>query len=173
LVKAIATAGQRPLSRLLYALGIRHVGAQAAQLLARRFGDIDALATATLDEISGVRGLGDTIAGSVVEYFEDASSIALIRKLQARGVNTNAPDAVVTEGPFTGKVIVLTGSLPSLSRGEATQLIERAGGRVASAVSKKTAFVVAGDEAGSKREAAEKLGVEIIDELELRARASP
>ena len=173
LVKAIHKARQRPLSRLLFALGIRHVGGQAAALLAHRFGDIDTVAKATVEEISGVRGLGETIAESVVEYFQDPSSKALVRKLQAQGVNTVEPDAVVAEGPLTGKVIVLTGTLPTLSRGEATRLVERAGGRVASAVSKKTAFVVAGDEAGSKREAAEKLGVEIIDEAELRIRAAP
>ena len=172
LVNAINEARQRPLSRLLFALGIRHVGGQAAQLLARRFADIDTLATASLDEISGVRGLGDTIAESVVEYFDDPSSKALVKKLKAQGVNVIEPNAVAAEGPFTDLVIVLTGSLPSLSRGEATQLIERAGGRVASSVSKKTSFVVAGEEAGSKREAAEKLGVEIIDETELRLRAA-
>lgn len=171
LVKAIDDARARPLSRLLFALGIRHVGAQAAQLLARKFGNMDALAAASLDEIAGIRGLGSTIAESVVDYFSDPSSAELIEKLRARGVNFTEPNAVEVEGPFTGLVIVLTGSLPTLSRGEATQLIERAGGRVASSVSKKTSFVVAGEEAGSKREAAEKLGIEIIDEAELQARA--
>lgn len=171
LVKAIDEARTRPLSRLLFALGIRHVGAQAAQLLARKFGNMDALAAASLDEIAGIRGMGSTIAESVVDYFSDPSSAELIEKLRTRGVNFTEPNAVEVEGPFTGLVIVLTGSLPTLSRGEATQLIERAGGRVASSVSKKTSFVVAGEEAGSKREAAEKLGIEIIDEAELQARA--
>lgn len=171
LVKAIDDARARPLSRLLFALGIRHVGAQAAQLLARKFGNMDALAAASLDEIADIRGLGSTIAESVVDYFSDPSSAELIEKLRTRGVNFTEPNAVEVEGPFTGLVIVLTGSLPTLSRGEATQLIERAGGRVASSVSKKTSFVVAGEEAGSKREAAEKLGIEIIDEAELQARA--
>lgn len=171
LVKAIDEARTRPLSRLLFALGIRHVGAQAAQLLARKFGNMDALAAASLDEIAGIRGMGSTIAESVVDYFSDPSSAELIEKLRTRGVNFTEPNAVEVEGPFTGLVIVLTGSLPTLSRGEATQLIERAGGRVASSVSKKTSFVVAGEEAGSKRQAAEKLGIEIIDEAELQARA--
>jgi DNA ligase (NAD+) len=171
LVNAINEARTRPLSRLLFALGIRHVGAQAAQLLARKFGSMDALAAAPFAEISGIRGMGDTIAESVVDYFADPSSQALVEKLRARAVNFTEPNAVVVEGPLTGLVIVLTGSMPTLSRGEATQLVERAGGRVASSVSKKTSFVVAGDDAGSKREAAEKLGIEIIDEAELRARA--
>lgn len=171
LVAAIAEAKTRPLSRLLYALGIRHVGAQAAQLLARRFGTIDALMNAGHDAIAEVRGLGATIAQSVTEYFQDPSSRALVEQLRERGVNLAEPNAVVAEGPLTGRVIVLTGSLPTLSRGEATALIEKAGGRVASSVSKKTSFVVAGDDAGSKREAAEKLGIEIIDEAELVQRA--
>ena len=171
LVGAISEGRTRPLSRLLFALGIRHVGTQAAQLLARRFGTVDALASAPFADIAGIRGLGDTIGESVVDYFADPSSRALIEKLRARGVNFTEPNAVMAEGPFTGLVIVLTGSMSSLSRGEATQLIERAGGRVASSVSKKTSFVVAGEEAGSKREAAEKLGIEIIDEAELRVRA--
>ena len=171
LVKAIDDARTRPLSRLLFALGIRHVGAQAAQLLARKFGTMDALAAASLEEIADIRGLGSTIAESVVDYFGDASSLELIEKLRLRGLNFTEPNAVAVEGPFTGLVIVLTGSMPTLSRGEATQLIEKAGGRVASSVSKKTSFVVAGEEAGSKREAAEKLGIEIIDEAELLTRA--
>ncbi|MEO7997823.1 MAG: BRCT domain-containing protein, partial [Gemmatimonadaceae bacterium] len=102
----------------------------------------------------------------------DAVENEEICQLRARGVNFTEPNAIEVEGPLTGLVIVLTGSLPTLSRGEATQLIERAGGRVASSVSKKTSFVVAGEEAGSKREAAEKLGIEIIDEAELQNRAA-
>ncbi|MGV3709017.1 MAG: NAD-dependent DNA ligase LigA [Gemmatimonas sp.] len=172
LVKAINEARTRPLSRLLYALGIRHVGAQAAQLLARKFGTMDALAAAPLEEIAGIRGMGRTIAESVVDYFGDPSSCELVEKLRARGLNFTEPNAVEVEGPFTGLVIVLTGSLPTLSRGEATQLIEKAGGRVASSVSKKTSFVVAGEEAGSKLETAQKLGVEVIDEAELQRRAA-
>jgi len=172
LVGAIGEARARPLSRLLFGLGIRHVGAQAALLLARRFGTMDALAAAPFADIAEIRGMGDTIAESVVDYFADPSSRALIEKLRTRGVHFTEPNAVVVEGPFTGLVIVLTGSLPTLSRGEATQLIERAGGRVASSVSKKTSFVVAGDDAGSKREAAEKLGIEIIDEATLAMRAA-
>lgn len=172
LVQAIEAARSRPLSRLLFALGIRHVGAQAAQLLARTFGTMDALAAANVDAIAEIRGVGATITESVVDYFADPSSRALMEKLRARNVNFTEPNAVVMEGPLTGRVIVLTGSLPTLSRGEATQLIERAGGRVASAVSRKTSFVVAGEDAGSKREAAEKLGIEVIDEAELWKRAA-
>jgi len=171
LVAAIATAKQQPLSRLLFALGIRHVGAQAAQLLARQFGSLDAMRAASPEQLGMVRGIGDTIAESVAEYFADPTARALLDRLRARGVRTDEPHAVQAEGPLTGATIVLTGTLPTLSRGEATALIERAGGRVTSSVSKKTTFVVAGDEAGSKLDKARELGVPVLDEAELLVRA--
>jgi len=171
LVAAIATAKQQPLSRLLFALGIRHVGAQAAQLLARQFGSLDAMRAASPEQLGMVRGIGDTIAESVAEYFADPTARALLDRLRARGVRTDEPHAVQAEGPLTGATIVLTGTLPTLSRGEATALIERAGGRVTSNVSKKTTFVVAGDEAGSKLDKARELGVPVLDEAELLVRA--
>jgi DNA ligase (NAD+) len=118
-----------------------------------------------------VRGIGDTIAESVAEYFADPTARALLDRLHARGVRTDEPHAVQAEGPLTGATIVLTGTLPTLSRGEATALIERAGGRVTSSVSKKTTFVVAGDEAGSKLDKARELGVPVLDEAELLVRA--
>jgi len=170
LVAAIAAAKQQPFSRLLFALGIRHVGAQAAQLLARRFGSLDALMAASATELGAVRGIGEIIAASVATYFADPSSQQLMSRLRMRGVRTDEPNAVQADGPLTGATIVLTGTLPSLSRGEATALIERAGGRIASSVSKKTTFLVAGDEAGSKLDKARELGVEVIDEATLRRR---
>lgn len=170
LVSAIAAAKQQPLSRLLFALGIRHVGAQAAQLLARQFGSLDALMAASATELGAVRGIGEIIASSVSTYFANASSRELLMRLRTRGVRTDEPNAVQADGPLTGATIVLTGSLPTLSRGEATALIERAGGRIASSVSKKTTFVVAGEEAGSKLDKARELGVEVIDEATLRRR---
>lgn len=171
LVAAIAAARQQPLSRLLFGLGIRHVGAQAAQLLAKHFGSMDALMAATPAQLGEVRGIGDIIAASVSSYFADETAQMLIARLRARGLRFDEPNAVQADGPFTGAVVVLTGSLPTLSRGEATALVERAGGRVTSSVSKKTTFVVAGEEAGSKLEKAQELGVEVIDEAELRRRA--
>ncbi len=170
LVTAIAAAKQQPLSRLLFGLGIRHVGAQAAQLLARHFGSLDGLLTATPDALAAVRGVGDIIAASVAEYFSDPVSRALVERLRERGVRTTEPNAVSTGGPLTGATVVLTGSLPTLSRGDASALVERAGGRVTSGVSKKTTFVVAGEEAGSKLEMARKLAIEVIDEAELLRR---
>jgi DNA ligase (NAD+) len=173
LVAAIGVAKAQPLSRLLFGLGIRHVGAQAAQLLARQFGTLDALMAATPEQLGAVRGIGDIIAASVADYFADPTTRMLIERLRERGVNLTEPNAVQADGPLTGATIVLTGSLPTLSRGDATALVEAAGGRVTSSVSKKTTFVVAGEEAGSKLEKAVALGVEVIDESELLRRVNP
>jgi len=171
LVAALQDAKQQPLSRLVFGLGIRHVGATAAQLLARRFGTMDALMAATEEEIEAVRGVGGIIARSVVRYFQDPSAPALIEKLRHAGVNLAEPRHAEARGPLVGKTVVITGTLPTLSRAAATELVERAGGRVTSSVSKATNFVVAGDDAGGKLEKARALGVEVIDEAELVARA--
>lgn len=171
LVAAIAASRAQPLSRLLFALGIRHVGAQAAQLLARRFGTLDALAQASIDEITAVRGIGEVIAQSVRAFFDDDSSQDLIEKLRAAGLTFSEPEAQQASAALAGATVVITGTLPTLSRGEATELVERAGGRVTGSVSKKTTFVVAGADAGSKLEKAEALGIAVIDEAELRRRA--
>jgi DNA ligase (NAD+) len=170
LIAAIDASRAQPLSRLLNALGIRHVGAVAAQLLARRFGNIEALRDASLDEIMAVRGIGEVIAQSVREYFDDAAGRALVAKLIAAGVQTTEPQMVAADGPLNGLTAVITGTLPTLSRTDATAAVERAGGRVTSSVSKNTSFLVAGDEAGSKLDKAKTLGVEVIDEAELLRR---
>ena len=172
LIAAIQTSRSQPLSRLLNALGIRHVGSIAAQLLAQHFGTLDAIATASADEILNVRGIGATIANGVVAYFSDPAGRALVEKLRARGVNFAEPRAVVAGGPLSGKTVVITGSLPTLSRTKATAVIEAAGGRVTGSVSKSTSFLVAGEEAGSKLEKAKSLGVDVIDEAELLRRIS-
>jgi DNA ligase (NAD+) len=170
LIAAIDASRAQPLSRLLNALGIRHVGAVAAQLLARRFGNIEALRDASLDEIMAVRGIGEVIAQSVREYFDDAAGRALVAKLIAAGVQTTEPQMVAADGPLNSLTVVITGTLPTLSRTDATAAVERAGGRVTSSVSKNTSFLVAGDEAGSKLDKAKTLGVEVIDEAELLRR---
>jgi DNA ligase (NAD+) len=172
LVAALAAAKQQPLSRLLFGLGIRHVGAQAAQLLAKHFGTMDALAAASVEQLGAVRGIGDIIAQSVATYFRDPSVQAMLARLRERGVTFDEPNAVAADGPLTGATVVLTGSLPTLSRGDATALVERAGGRITSSVSKKTTFVVAGEEAGSKLDKARELGIEVIDEAELQRRVN-
>jgi DNA ligase (NAD+) len=170
LIAAIEASKSQPLQRLLNALGIRHVGAIAAQLLAQHFGTLDAIMAASADDILNVRGIGSTIANGVVAYFSDPSGQRLIEKLRRNGVNFTEPRAVVAGGPLSGKTVVITGTLPTLSRSKATATIEAAGGRVTGSVSKSTDFLLAGEEAGSKLEKAKALGVEIIDEAELLRR---
>lgn len=171
-VDAIAQSRSQPLSRLLHALGIRHVGAIAAQLLASHFGTLDALIAASREEISEVRGIGDTIASAVADYFSDASAARLVAKLRAAKVNLTEPHTTPKDGPLTGKSVVITGVLPTLSRGKATELVEAAGGRVTGSVSKSTSFVVVGEDAGSKLDKARTLGVETIDEATLLRRVA-
>jgi DNA ligase (NAD+) len=168
LVAAIAASKAQPLSRLLFGLGIRHVGAIAAQLLARHFGTLDALAAGREEDIAAVRGVGDTIARAVCAYFADPSARALLKKLRRAGLTMTEPKAAAADGALQGKTFVITGTLPTLSRTEATELIESHGGRVTSSVSKATDFVVAGEAAGSKLEKAHALGVTVIDEAKLR-----
>jgi DNA ligase (NAD+) len=171
LIDAIQASKSQPLSRLLFGLGIRHVGQTAAQLLARHFGSLDALRRATSDEILALRGIGETIALAVVAYFADPSAAALVDKLAAAGLTMTEPTSVAVGGAFRGMTFVVTGTLPTLSRGQATELIESQGGRVTSGVSKATTAVVVGEDAGSKLDKARALGVETIDEEELRRRA--
>jgi DNA ligase (NAD+) len=170
LVAAIAVSKTQPLSRLLFGLGIRHVGATAAELLARHFGELEAIARATVDDILAIRGIGETIAHALTAYFGDPSVKKLVKKLAEAGVSFSEPKQVSTGGAFKGLTIVITGTLSTLSRTEATQLIEAQGGRVTSGVSKSTDFVVVGEDAGSKLEKARALGVETIDEAELLRR---
>ena len=170
LVAAIEEAKARPFSRLLNGLGIRHVGAGAAQLLARHFGSLDALASATEADILAVHGIGETTAHAVVSYFSNPTTRQLIRKLRTLGVELEEPRPRVTGGALAGKTVVITGTLPSLSRQQATELVEAHGGRIAGSVSKNTDFLVAGEAAGSKLDKAKALGVEVIDEAELLRR---
>src|SRR5690606_5935253 len=171
LVQAIAAARERPLHALLAALGIRHVGATAAKLLARRFGTLDAIREATAQDLEALDGIGPAISGSLREFCEDPDTAALLDRLRALGV-AQEEAGVQADGPrpLDGQILVLTGTLPTLSRAEATQRIEAAGGVVKSAVSRKTTAVVAGSEAGDKLAKAEALGIEVIDEAELLRR---
>jgi DNA ligase (NAD+) len=170
LVAAIQEAKNRPLSLLLNGLGIRHVGYGAAQLLARHFGTLDRLMQASADEIAQVRGIGSTIAQAVTAYFANPTTKKLIEKLRKLGVNFTEPRQVAKGGALAGKTIVITGTLPNLSRSQATELVEAHGGHVASSVSKSTSFVVAGESPGSKLDKARQLGIEVIDEATLLER---
>ena len=173
LVAAIEDSKLQPLSRLLNGLGIRHVGTGAAQLLARHFGSMRALIDASEDEILAVRGIGGTIAHAVTGYFGNAAGRDLVARLERLGVNTSEAQPAASGGALTGSTVVLTGTLPTLTRPQATERIERAGGRITSSVSKTTTFVVAGESAGGKLEKARALGVEIIEEAELLRRLGP
>jgi DNA ligase (NAD+) len=169
LVAAIDASRAQPLSKLLFALGIEHVGEIAAKQIARHFGTMDAIANATADDVLAVHGIGDTIAESIALWFSDPQARQLIEKLRERGLTFNEPQTQ-TGGALKGLTIVITGTLPTLSREQAAALVEANGGRVSSSVSKKTSFVVVGDDAGSKLEKAKQLGVETIDEAELLRR---
>ncbi|HKU61935.1 MAG TPA: NAD-dependent DNA ligase LigA [Gemmatimonadales bacterium] len=170
LVAAIDASRRQPLSNLLFGLGIRHVGKTVAQLLARRFGTMAALMAASEDAINDVPGVGGAIAEAVVGFFGEERNRRLIERLERAGLTFVEPRAAEAGGALAGKAYVLTGTLPTLSRSDATELIEQAGGRVAGSVSKKTDAVVAGADAGGKLEKARSLGVEVIDEAELLRR---
>jgi len=170
LVAAIEASKAQPLSRLLFALGIANIGEIAAKQIAKHFCSMEAIANASVDDVLQVHGIGDTLAESLVSWFSDKKAQRLIGRLGALGLNFEEPQTT-TGGAFKGITAVITGSLPTLSREQASGLIEANGGRVSSSVSKKTSFVVVGEDAGSKLEKARALGVETIDEAELIRRA--
>jgi DNA ligase (NAD+) len=168
-LEAIEKSKRRGLARLLSGLGIRFVGSQNAAILAGDFGTIDAIEAATEEELLRSEGIGPEIATSVALFFAQEPNRAMVTRLKEAGVDTTAPlRPREPVGVLAGKTLVLTGTLPSLTRDEASELIVAAGGKVSSAVSKKTDYVVAGDEAGSKLTKAEQLGITILDEPGLR-----
>jgi DNA ligase (NAD+) len=171
LLRSIEASKDRELWRLRVALNIRHVGGTVAQLLARTFLSTARLEEATVEEIAAIEGIGPEIAASVNEWFHDEGNLALLRKLEAAGVRMqdDAP-APIPEGPLSGQTIVITGGLASLSRSEAEGAAAQAGAKVASSVSKKTSFVVVGENPGSKADKARELGLETIDEEEFLRR---
>jgi DNA ligase (NAD+) len=171
LLTQIEASKSRDLANLIYALGIRHVGDRTAGILARQLGSLDALSKATVEQLDDIHEIGLTVAESVRDWFDDEGNSELCERLRAAGLRTEVEQqasAVVDEN-FAGKQFVLTGTLPGLTRDEARALIEARGGRVTSSVSKKTDYVVAGAEAGSKLDKAQELGVNIIDEAAFRA----
>ena len=167
LIRAIDTSRERGLARLLNALGIRLVGERVAQLLAGRFGSLDVIKAKSEAELAEVHGIGDEIARAIVTFFQEPRNVELIDRLKAAGVVVGAPVTPVGPTPLIGKTFVVTGTLPTLSREAARELIERHGGRVASSVSKKTSYVVVGEAPGSKADDARRLGVTVLDEAGL------
>jgi DNA ligase (NAD+) len=167
LLAAIETSKQRPFSRVLFALGIRHVGASVAQLLVNHFRTIVALMGASHDDLQMIPGVGPQIADSVQRFLADKHNARIVEKLRKAGLRfEEKQQRTIKESPFTGKTVVLTGTLSTLSREEAKQKIEELGGHVTSSVSSKTDVVVVGADAGSKFDKAKKLGVKTIDEDE-------
>lgn len=169
LVRAIDGSRRPPLSRLLYALGIRHVGETTARDLARHFGSLQGVVQADEDALLQVPDVGPVVAASVSRFFAEAHNRDVLAALQAAGVEPQQEVAPVGAHALAGKTLVLTGTLPTLSRDEATQKILAAGGKVSGSVSGKTAWVVAGEDAGSKLAKAKSLGVPVIDEAALLA----
>lgn len=171
LVDGITASKRQPLSALLFALGIRHVGAQGARLLARHFGTMRALARAPADEINAVRGIGPAIAEAVAGFFAEPRNRKLIERLEKHSLTMTEPVADgALGGALAGRSYVITGTLPSLSRQRVTDVIEAAGGHVSDSLSKKTTALIVGADPGSKLEKAKALGVEQIDEAELLRR---
>jgi DNA ligase (NAD+) len=167
LLAAIAGSRARPFARVLYAIGLEEVGYVTGRALAQRFRTIDALLDATPEQIEETPGIGPIVAARIHEQLADPAMRELIARLRAAGLRMEEEGPPPGEGPLSGKAIVLTGTLPDLTREQATERITAAGGRVTSTVSKKTAFVVAGDAPGSKLDKAQRLGVPVLDEAGL------
>ena len=166
LVDSINKSKENDLYRLITALGIRHVGTKASKVLAKKYGNIDNLANAKFDDLSMINDIGPIVANSIREFFLQDQTIDLINKLKEAGVNTIAVKEENEDNRFEGKTFVLTGGLEGYTRGEASNIIEKFGGKTSSTVSKKTDYVLAGEDAGSKLVKAQKLGVTIITEEE-------
>jgi DNA ligase (NAD+) len=176
LVDEIERSRSRPLRRLLFGLGIRHVGERAARLLAARVGSIKALASSDPECLEALEEIGPKTAAAVAQFFAQRANRELVERLHLAGVRTEAskeelaPAPVAVEGsPFAGKTVVLTGTLPQISRSTAKARVEALGGKVSGSVSKKTDLLIAGAAAGSKRTRAEALGVAIMEAAEFAA----
>lgn len=168
LLKAIEASKSVGLARVLFALGIRFVGAKAGRVLAESFGSVDALMAASADDLTAIDDIGPRIADSIVSYFGEAKSKALIEKLKAHGVDMTAEKKELISTSFDGEIVVLTGKLQLFTRKEAEQAVEARGGKCTSSVTKKTTLVVVGADPGSKYEKARQLGTPIISEAEFK-----
>ncbi len=166
LINSIEESKNRELHRVITSLGIRHVGVKLAKSLAKEYKSMDNLIEASLEELESKQDVGEITAESIYNFFKQGQSIDLINKLKQAGVNMTLKQELGTDNRFEGKVFVLTGSLEKYSRDEASQVIEKLGGKTSSSVSKKTDYVLAGEDAGSKLKKAQELGVKIISEIE-------
>ena len=168
LLGAIEKSKHTTLDRFLFALGIEGIGKKTAKDLVKRFRTLENLKNASFAELGAVDGIGEILANNIFTYFRDSNNADFVQKLLDCGIEFEEKEE--KQGVFSGMKIVLTGSLPTYKRGEATKLIEDNGGEVASSISKSVNLVLAGDDAGSKLEKAQKLGIEIIDEEEFKRR---
>ena len=168
IIEALHKSKQTTLARFLFGLGIRQVGEATAKALARHFGQLELVMAASVDELLAVRDVGPIVAQSIHDFFAQPHNREVVEQLRAAGLHwEEAAAAGQGPQPLAGKTLVLTGSLPTLSRDAAKDLIEAAGGKVSGSVSKKTDFVVAGTEAGSKLDKARELGIALLDEAGL------
>ena len=167
LLAALEKSKENDLYRVIYGLGIRHIGEKAAKLLAQHFGDMESVMSASAEEVSSIDGFGSVMAESVVAFFALEPSRELVARLAEVGVNMQS-QTVRQDDRFSGKTFVLTGTLPTMTRSEATALIEQYGGKTSGSVSKKTSYVLAGEDAGSKLIKAQQLGVAILSEDQFR-----
>ncbi len=171
LLNAIEASKSNSLEKLLFGLGIRHVGEKAAHILSEEFGTMDEIAKADAERLTSIHEIGDKVADAVIQFFNNEDVLEVLGKLQSYGVNMDykgrTRQEVPTEGPFAGKTVVLTGKLSILTRNEAKERIEALGGKVSGSVSKKTDLVIAGEDAGSKLAKAEELGITVWNETEL------
>ena len=173
-VDSIKGSLKQGLDRLLAGIGIRHVGTRGAYILASHFGSLDALAEATEEQLAEVHEIGEVIAKSVHEFFASEAGKKTVAEFKAIPLDPHMerpPEAVTASLPFTGKTIVVTGGMEKFTRPQIEEMIVKLGGRASGSVSKKTTFVVAGTDAGSKLEKAKALGVEVVTEDEFLARA--
>ena len=168
LIDAIERSKSNDLSRLITALGIRHVGGKAAKILAQKYKSLDNLEKANQEELQQIDDIGEIMANSIVEFFSQEQTKDLIKRLKEAGVNTKEAEEEILDNRFEGKTFVLTGTLTDFTRKEAEDLIEKHGGKISSSVSKKTDYVLAGEEAGSKLTKARDLGINIINEEEFK-----
>ena len=165
LLNAIEESKNKELYRLIFALGIMHIGKSAAKLLQEHFSSMQELLLSSVDELSAIDGFGEVMAQSVVDYFKNPNNLNLVKKLEELGLNM-VSESKAKGRKFAGMTFVLTGTLPTYTRNEAAQMIENESGKVSNSVSKKTTYVLAGNEAGSKLLKAQRLGVKVISEEE-------
>jgi len=169
LLASIEKSKQNNIDRLIFGFGIRHIGLRAAQLLSENFESLDALMNASAEDIMAIPEFGEKMAKSVEQFFRQKQNRDTVEKLKAAGVNTvSFGKKKIKDNRFEGKTFVLTGTLPSFTRKEAEEIIKSFGGKTSGSVSKKTDYVLAGEDAGSKLQKAKELGIEIIDEDKFR-----